>query len=71
MFIGREKELKVLKERYDSPKLEVGVVYGARRIGKTYLINHSLENRRHISFLASDTTEKDNRTLFSQKINEF
>lgn len=71
MFIGREKELQVLKERYDSPKLELGIIYGARRIGKTYLINHSLEGRRHISFLASDTTEKDNRSLFSQKLNEF
>ena len=71
MFIGREKELLVLKERYDSPKLELGIIYGARRIGKTSLINHSLEDRRHISFLASDTTEKDNRSLFSQKINEF
>lgn len=71
MFIGREKELKELKERYDSPRLELGVIYGARRIGKTYLINRSLDGRRHISFLASDTTEKDNRSLFSQKINEF
>ena len=35
MFIGREAELKFLKERYNSDKGELVVLYGRRRVGKT------------------------------------
>lgn len=71
MFVGRKNELKLLEERYNSSKFELGVIYGARRIGKTSLVNKFLEDKKHISFLATDTTEKDNRVLFSQIVNKF
>ena len=35
MFIGREKELQFLNEKYSSNKAEFIVMYGRRRIGKT------------------------------------
>jgi AAA+ ATPase superfamily predicted ATPase len=39
MFVGRERELSVLRERYDSPSFEFVGIYGRRRVGKTSLIS--------------------------------
>lgn len=67
MFIGREKELAILRSRYDSDGLEVGVVYGQRRIGKTFLIVESLKEYNYIYFLAKDTTYQDNLNYFTSE----
>ncbi|HMQ48547.1 MAG TPA: ATP-binding protein [Saprospiraceae bacterium] len=37
-FIGRQKEILELKRIYQSPKPEFLVVYGRRRVGKTFLV---------------------------------
>ena len=39
MFVGRERELAVLNQLYESEKFEFVVIYGRRRVGKTALIN--------------------------------
>ena len=36
MFIGRKEELKELQSRYQTTHFEMGVIYGARRIGKLH-----------------------------------
>lgn len=41
MFVGRREELKELKERYDSDKIEIICVLGRRRVGKSQLIFES------------------------------
>lgn len=38
MFIGRKMELTRLQQMYDSPRQEVILIYGRRRIGKSELI---------------------------------
>lgn len=38
-IIGRQKEIALLDEIYESPKSEFVAVYGRRRIGKTYLVD--------------------------------
>ncbi len=38
MFVGREKELNMLEEAYNSKKSELVAIYGRRRIGKSALI---------------------------------
>jgi hypothetical protein len=38
-IIGRKQEQKELKRLYESDEAEMVVVYGRRRVGKTYLIN--------------------------------
>ncbi len=45
MLIGREKEIKILKENYQSDESSFLAVYGRRRIGKTYLINKAFEGK--------------------------
>ena len=39
MFVGRDRELKVLEDAYGSPKSELVVLYGRRRIGKSSLVD--------------------------------
>jgi uncharacterized protein len=41
--IGRERELKSLKEKYASKKSELVVIYGRRRVGKSYLIQQFID----------------------------
>jgi hypothetical protein len=42
VFINRERELNLLKERYESNRPEFIIIYGRRRIGKTELIDRLL-----------------------------
>lgn len=37
-IIGREREIEILEELYDSGKAELIAVYGRRRVGKTFLV---------------------------------
>ena len=44
-IIGRELEIRLLEEAYNSGKPELVAVYGRRRIGKTYLVKTLFQNR--------------------------
>lgn len=71
MFLGRERELEELNKRYKSNKLEFGIIYGPRRIGKTSLINEFLKDKKHIYFQAKQTSDYDNLLNFSHEISKF
>lgn len=45
MLIGREKEITRLQKAYESQESEFVAVYGRRRIGKTYLIRETFNNK--------------------------
>lgn len=49
-IIGRNDEIKLIKNSYESEKSEFVAVYGRRRVGKTYLINNSLEDKLDFVF---------------------
>ncbi len=44
-LVGREKEVEILQKALDSPEAEMISVIGRRRVGKTYLIKSTYENR--------------------------
>ena len=44
-FIGREKEVEILRNCYDSDKSEFVAVYGRRRVGKTFLVKEIFEEK--------------------------
>ena len=44
-LIGREKEISLLKSYATSNRAEFIAVYGRRRVGKTFLINHVFSNQ--------------------------
>ncbi len=50
MFVGREKELRLLQSAIGAKKPSIAVVYGRRRIGKSELIKRSLGSRPTVYF---------------------
>lgn len=50
MFIGREKELKMLDGWSKSSKSELIAIYGRRRVGKSYLVKYSSRKSNFLKF---------------------
>lgn len=71
MFTGRKKELKELENRYNSGKFEFGVIFGARRIGKTSLIYRFAQGKNAFIFQARRGTKEDNLRVFTREFNRF
>ncbi len=59
-IIGRKNELEILDRLYASPKSEFVIVYGRRRVGKTFLIDQRFDDlfSFRISALANATGEQ-------------
>jgi AAA+ ATPase superfamily predicted ATPase len=68
MFIGRERELRVLNDRYESGEFEFVAVYGRRRVGKTTLITEFCKDKKTILFPALETNAKDNLAALSAAV---
>ena len=70
-FVGRKKELATLTKLLKSPKAELGIIYGRRRIGKTRLITTFLEQQVEVSslyWMATTHNETIQLRDFSQSI---
>ena len=59
-MIGRKKEIEELLNLYSSNKAELVAVYGRRRVGKTYLINETFNNKFFFKHAGLSLDEKDN-----------
>lgn len=68
MFIGRQKELAKLNRMYRSGKLEVAIIYGRRRVGKTTLINEFCKDKKTILFPAIENNAEQNLEILSGAI---
>ncbi|QXJ28504.1 archaeal ATPase, fused to C-terminal DUF234 domain [Saccharolobus shibatae B12] len=62
-MVDRERELQALKKRLSSNDLELIIIYGRRRIGKTFLILNAVNGYDFIYYLA---TEKNNLIKFKE-----
>lgn len=60
MLRNRERELGYLDTRYASSRAELVVLYGRRRVGKTTLVYHWVQDKPHLFFFA---TQDDSATL--------
>ena len=69
MFINRQTELALLEQRYASRQAELFVLYGRRRVGKTELLAHFCEGKRHIFFVADLSSEAVLRANLSAALN--
>jgi uncharacterized protein len=47
-FVNRAVELASLDDWYDKPGARMGIVWGRRRVGKTYLLTHWAKGRRAV-----------------------
>lgn len=68
MFVGRERELRVLQGQYNSGKFEFTVIYGRRRVGKTAIINEFVKDKDVIYFTGVESNAKQNLENFSRSI---
>jgi AAA+ ATPase superfamily predicted ATPase len=64
MFLARTRELEFLEELFRSPRAEMFVLYGRRRVGKTELLQQFCSHKRSAYFLAAQVREKDNLRAF-------
>ena len=68
MFIGRERELKFLEDRYTEKKGQLIVLYGRRRVGKTETLREFCKDKPHIFFSCTQTTGRVQLAKFSARI---
>lgn len=59
-IIGRRKEIDELNALYDSDKAEFVAVYGRRRVGKTFLIDETLDGRITFRHAGLSPIEREN-----------
>ena len=71
-FLGREKELKLITNFLNSNKNNAALVYGRRRVGKTELLKHCLNQilTTSIYYECKETSEQNNVESFSEIISE-
>lgn len=69
-FIGREYELKELNEEYKKGNFALSVIYGRRRVGKTYLIKEFLKDKKGYYFVALESNALINLSLLSMAVYE-
>ena len=71
MFIGRDRELAELNKLYASDRFEFVVIYGRRRVGKTALISHFIDEKNAIYFMGVESNARQNLENFSKSIMEY
>jgi uncharacterized protein len=59
-LINRERELRKIQELWERPGPALALIYGRRRIGKSYFLQHFLQRHKGIYFLAADSTPLEN-----------
>lgn len=68
MFIGRERELRFLEERYTSDRAELVVLYGRRRIGKTELLRQFAQDKPAVFYACTECTGNEQLVRFSKRL---
>ena len=67
-FIGREIELAELNTEFNKGKFALSVIYGRRRVGKTFLIKEFIKSKPGAYFVALESNEIINLRLISQAV---
>jgi AAA+ ATPase superfamily predicted ATPase len=60
-IVDRREQLEDLRALCELRRPSLALLYGRRRVGKTYLLRHAFGGRRCLYFLAADTTHAINR----------
>lgn len=68
MFIGRETELRFLKDKYEEKKGQLIVLYGRRRVGKTETLREFCKDKPHIFFSCTQSTDGVQLARFSKQL---
>jgi len=68
VFVGREHELASLEAQYNSKRFELAIVYGRRRVGKTYLLHHFLASHDGAYMVGLESGASNNLEVLSQAV---
>lgn len=68
MFVGRQKELAKLERMYAGDRMEMAVVYGRRRVGKTTLIAEFCKDKPTVFFASLQMSAAQNLEALSAAI---
>jgi hypothetical protein len=68
MFVDRDLELQQLERLYHSSRAELFILYGRRRVGKTELLRAFCDEKAHIFFIATLSSDQDQLGAFSQQV---
>jgi len=69
-FIGRNRELKEIERQYQRGGFEFSVIYGRRRIGKTWLIRKFIEDKKAVFFTGLEASSTTNLISMSQAVHQ-
>jgi uncharacterized protein len=64
MFVGRVREMQVLRAEFDNDRPSLVVMYGRRRVGKSTLLQEVLADRPHVYYQATRVADLDAQVLF-------
>lgn len=70
-IIGRKEEISELEELYSNGRSEFVVLYGRRRVGKTYLVNELFKNRFTFAHTALSPVEIKGKELLKMQLRHF
>lgn len=72
-FVGRTAELALLQRLWDAPTAALLILYGRRRVGKTRLLTHWMQQtgNRTLYWVAEPSSAADQLRSFSQAIYNF
>ncbi len=56
-FINRLRELEILEREYKSRGTRLVIVYGRRRVGKTFLLNYFTRDKKHLFYIAIESSK--------------
>ena len=67
-IVDRQTEQQELRALLSRGTPQLALLYGRRRIGKTYLLNHIWSEQRVFYFTGAETTEAQNRATLVQDL---
>lgn len=70
-FIDRANEMSTLEKEYKRGPASMVVIFGRRRVGKTELIRHFIQDKPALYFLATEESEAMNRVAFQEQAADF
>ncbi len=70
LLIDRKSEVTFLEKAYRSDKSEFIILYGRRRLGKTYLVRCFMEDKNHFYFLARQRDIQKEFEEFKEKLSK-
>ena len=67
-FIGRKDELALLEDCYASPRAQLFILYGRRRVGKTELLREFIMGKEHVFCSAKEAPSEAQLASFSKEM---